>query len=54
MRNPTCRAGWDRYQHRGENGSTWDEIKAAVRDAWDRVVGASRTPAEDRRPNVRE
>jgi hypothetical protein len=48
------RAGWERYEHRGEHGSTWDEIKEAVRDAWDRVVGASRTPAEDRRPNVRE
>ncbi len=50
---PDLRAGWERYEHRG-NASTWDEIKEAVRDAWDRVVGASRSPAEDRRPNVRE
>jgi hypothetical protein len=30
--------GWAAYEHRGESPSTWDEIKAAVRDAWDRVV----------------
>jgi hypothetical protein len=32
---PDLRAGWDRYEHRGAEPSTWDEIKAAVRDAWD-------------------
>jgi len=47
-------AGWEQYQHRGENGSTWDDIKAAVRDAWDRVVGAPRSSAEERSPNARE
>jgi hypothetical protein len=26
---------WDRYEHRGS--STWDDMKDAVRDAWDRV-----------------
>jgi len=31
--------GWDRYEHRRENTSAWDEIKEAVRDAWERVVG---------------
>lgn len=36
---PDLQQGWDRYEHRGEHQSTWDEIKAAVRDAWDRVVG---------------
>ncbi len=28
---------WNSYQHRGN--STWDQIKDAVRDAWDRVTG---------------
>ena len=29
-------AGWDTYEHRGS--STWDEIKDAVRDAWERAI----------------
>jgi hypothetical protein len=33
------RTGWDRYEHRGDNKSAWEEIKDAVRDAWDRVTG---------------
>lgn len=36
------RSGWDGYEHRGSNKSTWDEIKDAVRDAWDRVAGRGR------------
>jgi hypothetical protein len=28
---------WDKYEHRGQ--STWEHMKAAVRDAWDRVTG---------------
>ena len=36
---PELRKGWDRYEHRGDNRSTWDEIKDAVKDAWDRVTG---------------
>lgn len=28
---------WDTYEHRGT--STWEEVKDAVRDAWDRLVG---------------
>ena len=28
--------GWSTYEHRGT--STWDQMKAAVRDAWDRVT----------------
>ena len=36
---PDLKAGWGRYEHRGENPSTWDEIKDAVKDAWDRVTG---------------
>jgi hypothetical protein len=35
---PDLRAGWDRYEHRGAHASAWDEIKDAVRDAWERVV----------------
>ena len=29
--------GWNKYEHRG--GSTWEQMKDAVRDAWDRVTG---------------
>jgi hypothetical protein len=29
--------GWNSYQYRGT--STWDKVKNAVRDAWDRVTG---------------
>ena len=28
---------WDRYEYRGQ--STWQQVKDAVRDAWDRVTG---------------
>jgi hypothetical protein len=37
---PDLRAGWERYEHRGKDPSAWDEIKEAVRDAWNRVTGA--------------
>lgn len=46
--------GWERYQHRGDNNSTWDEIKEAVRDAWDRIAGGTTAEAEKRNPQVRE
>jgi hypothetical protein len=29
--------GWNSYEYRGT--STWEQIKGAVRDAWDRVTG---------------
>jgi hypothetical protein len=45
---PDLRRGWDSYQHRGASPSTWEEIKSAVRDAWDRVVG-DRAPDYSRR-----
>jgi hypothetical protein len=38
------RRDWDRYEHRGE--STWEHMKDAVRDAWDRVTG--KTPVSSR------
>ena len=31
------RRNWDTYEHRGK--STWEQMKDAVRDAWDRVTG---------------
>ena len=31
------RTGWNTYQYRAT--ATWEQIKAAVRDAWDRVTG---------------
>ena len=31
------RSGWDRYEHKGQG--TWEHMKDAVRDAWNRVTG---------------
>jgi hypothetical protein len=36
---PELRAGWDRYEHRRDTRSTWEQVKGAVRDAWDRLFG---------------
>jgi hypothetical protein len=36
---PELRRDWDRYEHKGESRSTWDQVKDAARDAWDRVTG---------------
>jgi|EndMetStandDraft_4_1072995.scaffolds.fasta_scaffold262469_2 hypothetical protein len=36
---------WNGYQYRGT--STWQQMKAAVRDAWDRVTG--KHPVSNRR-----
>ncbi len=47
-------AGWARYEHRGEASSVWDDVKDAVRDAWNRVTGGSTAPAEAERPQPRE
>ncbi len=51
---PDLQQGWERYEQRSETSSTWDEIKEAVRDAWDRVTGGTTAPAEERNPQVRE
>jgi hypothetical protein len=34
---PDLRRDWNTYQYRGQ--STWEDIKDAVRDAWDRMTG---------------
>jgi len=34
---------WNSYEHRGK--STWEQMKASVRDAWDRVTGRHRVGA---------
>ena len=34
---PDLGRDWDRYEHRGQ--STWQQMKNAVKDAWDRVTG---------------
>jgi hypothetical protein len=31
------KTGWDRFEHRGK--ATWEQMKSAVRDGWDRVTG---------------
>src|SRR5215204_3159643 len=51
---PDLRSGWDRYEHRGESPSAWEEIRDAVRDAWDRVVSGRGPKSKLRDPGVRE
>jgi hypothetical protein len=51
---PDLRTGWESYQHRGQNQSTWDEIKEAVRDAWDRITGTETSRSNQSRPEIRE
>jgi hypothetical protein len=38
------RTNWNAYEHRGQ--STWEQMKDAIRDAWDRVTG--KTPVGTR------
>jgi hypothetical protein len=51
---PDLRRGWESYPHRGPEPTAWEEIKEAVRDAWDRVVGARKKDSERRHPEARE
>jgi hypothetical protein len=51
---PDLRRGWDSYQHRGQPPTAWEEIKAAVRDAWDRVVGSGESTARRQDAQTRE
>lgn len=37
------RAGWERYEHRGGLAAAWEDVREAVRDAWDRVTGERRS-----------
>jgi hypothetical protein len=34
---PDLQRNWTSYEHRGS--STWEQVKDAVRDAWDRMTG---------------
>jgi hypothetical protein len=51
---PDLQRGWETYQHRGAATSTWDEIKEAVRDAWDRVVSGRKPELGRRDTELRE
>jgi hypothetical protein len=51
---PDLQRGWETYQHRGESSTTWDDIKAAVRDAWDRVAGGRTSDRSVREADRRE
>jgi hypothetical protein len=51
---PDLRRGWSSYQHRGEAPGAWEEIRDAVRDAWDRVVTGRGPRSSLRDPGVRE
>jgi hypothetical protein len=50
---PDLRRGWETYEHRGESPS-WEEIKDAARDAWNRITGGSTSTSEQNRPQPRE
>jgi len=51
---PDLREGWSRYQHESGSPSAWEEIKGAVRDAWNRVTGGRTAGDEARGPQIRE
>lgn len=36
---PNLRSGWETYEHRRDTRSTWEQVKDAVRDAWNRMTG---------------
>ena len=40
------RTGWDRQEGRGGSESTWEKVKDAVQDAWNRVTGQSDLDAD--------
>jgi hypothetical protein len=49
--------GWAEFKGERKAESTWESVKAAVRDAWDRITGSSdraakREMAEHMNPNV--
>jgi hypothetical protein len=51
---PDLRSGWERYQEESGTPSAWDQIKDAVRDAWDRVASGRTADTEVRHPQIRE
>jgi len=51
---PDLRTGWERGRNENGSPSAWDEIKDAVRDAWDRVTGGRVADEEVREPRIRE
>lgn len=51
---PHLKEGWNNYEYRGETPTAWEEIKDAVRDAWDRVVSGRRSVTERRDTDARE
>lgn len=51
---PDLRSGWERHQGESGTPSAWDEIKAAVRDAWDRVASGRTADNEVPHPQIRE
>ncbi len=36
---------WEGYEHKGDNKSTWQDIKDAVRDAWNGMTGDDDSPS---------
>jgi hypothetical protein len=51
---PDLRTGWERDQQATGSPSAWEEIKGAVRDAWDRVTGGRVADDQVREPQIRE
>jgi hypothetical protein len=50
---PDLREGWRRVQNQSGDPSAWEEIKGAVRDAWDRVTGGKDVDTQAK-PPIRE
>jgi hypothetical protein len=39
---PDLQKGWQSYAHRGAQPPLWEEVKDAVRDAWNKVIHGSK------------
>ena len=50
----TWKAAWETEDNYLYVGRGWDEAEEDLREGWDRVVGSSKAPPEDRTPKTRE
>lgn len=40
------RTGWDKFEGKGPGGALWENVKDAVKDAWNRVTGHHEVDAD--------
>lgn len=43
---PDLRTGWEKFESKAGAGGTWENVKHAIKDAWDRVTGQHDLEAE--------